>query len=101
MCTTYGIPMFLDACRFAENAWFIHKREEGYESTSIKDIVLEFASLADGMTMSAKKDPICNIGGWLALNNDKWAEDCKELQILTEGYLTYGGLAGKTESRTE
>jgi len=95
VCQKYGLPFFLDACRFAENAWFIRQREEGYADVDVKDIVREFASLADGMTMSAKKDPTCNIGGWLAMDDDDWAEKCKNLQILTEGFLTYGGLAGR------
>ena len=89
--------MFLDACRFAENAWFIQKREDGYSNVTIKDIVMEFGTLADGMTMSAKKDPMCNIGGWLAMNNEIWAKECKNMEILTEGFLTYGGLAGNLQ----
>jgi len=95
VCKKYGLPMFLDSCRFAENAWFIRQREDGYADVDVRDIVKEFAGLADGMTMSAKKDPMCNIGGWLALNNDAWAEKCKNMLILTEGFLSYGGLAGR------
>lgn len=95
VCTKYGIPLFLDACRFAENAYFIKKREKGYADVPVKDIVKEMFSYADGSTMSAKKDAIVNMGGFLALNDEALATQARNLLIVTEGFPTYGGLAGR------
>jgi tryptophanase len=95
LCARHGIPLFLDACRFAENAWFIKQREPGYASVPVRQIVQEMFSYADGATMSAKKDAIVNMGGFLALTDDDLARSARNLLIVTEGFPTYGGLAGR------
>ena len=95
ICKKYGIPLFIDACRFAENCYFIKLRESEFANTSILDIAKELFSYADGCTMSAKKDAFANIGGFLALHNEALALQCRNLLIITEGFTTYGGLAGR------
>ena len=92
LLSKYGIPLFLDSCRFAENAYFIKMREPGYGNKTIKEIAQEMFSYCDGATMSAKKDGLSNTGGFLAINDEKFAEKAKELLIITEGYITYGGM---------
>lgn len=95
ICKKYDIPLFIDACRFAENCYFIKLRESEFANASIPDIAKELFSYADGCTMSAKKDAFANIGGFLALHNEALALQCRNLLIITEGFTTYGGLAGR------
>lgn len=95
ICKQHGIPMFIDACRFAENCYFIKQREAGYADTPVVDIVHELFSYADGCTMSAKKDAFANIGGFIAMHDEALALQCRNLLIITEGFPTYGGLAGR------
>ncbi len=95
VCNKYDIPLFIDACRFAENCYFIKLREPEFENKSVKEIAKELFSYANGCTMSAKKDAFANIGGFLALYDEKLAQLCRNLLIITEGFPTYGGLAGR------
>ena len=95
LCKKYGIPLYFDAARFAENAYFIKKREPGYENKSIKEIALEVFSYGDGMTMSAKKDGLVNMGGFIALNNEEVFKQATVFNIMFEGFITYGGMNGR------
>lgn len=95
ICDEHSIPMYIDACRFAENAYFIKIREKGYEQKSVEEIAQEMFSYANGCTMSAKKDAFANIGGFLALHDKDLAMQCRNLLVITEGFPTYGGLAGR------
>jgi len=95
LCKQYGIPLYFDAARFSENAYFIKKREPGYADKTIKEIVKEVFSYGDGMTMSAKKDGLVNMGGFIALNNEEVFKQATVFNIMFEGFITYGGMNGR------
>ena len=95
ICKKHNIPLIIDACRIAENSYFIKKREKEYKNHTYKEIAQEMFALADGCTMSAKKDGIVNMGGFLALNSQKLTEQCRNELIITEGFITYGGITGR------
>ena len=95
MADEFGIPLIIDSARFAENAWFIQQREPGYAAKTIREIVAEMFSYADGMTMSSKKDGIVNIGGFIAMKHQNWFERATTFNIMFEGFITYGGMAGR------
>jgi tyrosine phenol-lyase len=95
VCQRHGVPLFFDACRFAENCWFIREREPGHRGRPVREIARELFSYGDGCTMSAKKDGLVNIGGFLAMNDGRWAERITNLLIMIEGFPTYGGMAGR------
>jgi tryptophanase len=94
LCRSYGIPFFLDACRFAENCWFVKTREPGCRNKTVRELASEMFSYADGCTMSGKKDGLVNIGGFLAVNDAELARKARGMLVVTEGFPTYGGLAG-------
>jgi len=95
IASRHGIPLIIDSARFAENAWFIHQREDGYAEKTIREIVAEMFSYADGMTMSSKKDGIVNMGGFIATRHQQWFEKATTFSIMYEGFITYGGMAGR------
>ena len=95
ICKEYNIKMIIDACRIAENSYFIKEREKKYKKFTYKKIAQKMFDLADGCTMSLKKDGIVNMGGFLALNNNKLAQKCRNELIITEGFITYGGISGR------